>query len=47
HDELLIEAQEKFVDEVKQITKNIMESVIKLSVPLIVKVKEANSWEKL
>ena len=44
HDELLIEADEKEKEEVKQILKECMENAIKLNVPLKVDVEEGKSW---
>ena len=44
HDELIIEATEDEVVEVKEIMKNIMENSIKLAVPLEVDLKVGESW---
>ena len=44
HDELLIEAAESEVDEVKAILKDKMENAADLSVPLIADVREGHSW---
>ena len=44
HDELLIEVNKKDKEEMKNILKNCMENVIKLSVPLKADVNEGNNW---
>ena len=44
HDELLIEADEKEKEEVKQILKDCMESACTLNVPLKVEAEEGKSW---
>ncbi len=44
HDELLIEAKENVAEEVKRITKNVMENVIKFDVPLKVNINVADNW---
>lgn len=44
HDELLIEAHKDEVEEVKQITKEVMENAVQLTVPLRVHMMEGNSW---
>ena len=44
HDELLIEVNQKDKEEMKNILKNCMENVIKLSVPLKADVNEGNNW---
>ncbi len=44
HDELLIEADKKESEKVKEILKKCMESVIKLKVPLKVEISEAENW---
>jgi len=44
HDELLIEANEKVARQVKEITKDVMENVVKFDVPLLVNIKVANNW---
>lgn len=44
HDELIIEADKEEVEEVKELMKSIMESCIKLDVPLIVDLETGDSW---
>ncbi len=44
HDELIIEAYQDEVDEVKNLLKKIMEESISLSIPLIVDVETGDSW---
>ena len=44
HDEMMIEAPKNEAEEVKQIIKTEMENAIKLNVPLISDVSEANNW---
>ena len=44
HDELLFEVPEDELDELKASTKEIMESAMELSVPLVVDLKVADSW---
>ena len=44
HDEMMIEAPLAEADKVKEIVKNEMESAIKLNVPLIAEVSEAENW---
>lgn len=44
HDELIIEATEDEVEEVKTLMKNIMENSIELSVPLTVDLQVGDSW---
>jgi DNA polymerase-1 len=44
HDELIIEAHRDEVEEVKDLLKDIMESAVKLSVPLKVDMKTGDSW---
>ena len=44
HDEMMIEAEEDEIEKVKEIMKNEMESAVKLKVPLIVEISEANNW---
>ena len=44
HDELLIEADEKEKDEVKEILKTCMENAVTLNVPLIIEIEEGKSW---
>lgn len=45
HDEVIIEANDNQVEEVKEVVKNTMEAV-KLSVPLLVEVKVSKRWQK-
>ena len=47
HDELLIEVQNEALEEVRKLTKQVMESVISLSVPLIVDTNIAKNWAEL
>lgn len=47
HDELLLEVREDKLEEVSKLTKKIMESVISLSVPLIVDVSSGKNWAEL
>ena len=44
HDELLIEAKENVTEQVKEITKDVMENVVKFDVPLLVNIKAADNW---
>ena len=44
HDELLIEVKENEIEKVKDILKNCMENVIKLSIPLKIDIKEGHNW---
>ena len=44
HDEMMIEAPLSEADKVKEIVKSEMESAIKLNVPLIAEVSEAENW---
>ncbi len=44
HDELLIEAKEETAEQVKRITKNIMENVVEFDIPLSVNIKIADNW---
>ncbi|MDD9331556.1 MAG: DNA polymerase I [Wolbachia sp.] len=46
HDELLVEVEEGRVQETVELMKNIMENVVKLSVPLDVKIKIGDNWSK-
>ena len=44
HDEILIETPAESADKVMQLTKNAMESAVKLNVPLKVNMESAESW---
>ena len=44
HDELLIEAEESELDEVKEILKDQMENAASLSVPLLVDMHTGKNW---
>ncbi len=44
HDELIIEAKENELDQVEEILKETMETVIELKVPLLVDLKIGDSW---
>lgn len=44
HDELIIEAHKDEKEEVKKLLKESMENAIKLKVPLIVDMCEADNW---
>ena len=44
HDELLLKVKEEEKEEVKELLKTSMENAFKLSVPLEVKLSEANNW---
>ena len=44
HDEMMIEAAIEEAEKVKEILKYEMENAVKLSVPLIAEVSEANNW---
>lgn len=44
HDEMMIEAPLDEVNEIKQIVVDLMESAIKLKVPLIAQISEATNW---
>ncbi len=47
HDELVIEAEIKIVEIVRELTKKVMESVISLSVPLIVDTSVGPDWSSI
>ena len=47
HDELLLEVKNQHIEEVSKLTKKIMESVISLSVPLIVDVTSGKNWAEI
>jgi len=47
HDEIILEVEEKLVDEVAGKIKKIMEGIYKLSVPLSVDVKIGKNWGEL
>ncbi|KKQ60658.1 MAG: polymerase I protein, partial [Parcubacteria group bacterium GW2011_GWE2_38_18] len=47
HDELVFEVKEELVDQISSAIKNIMESPIKLKVPVVVDVKVGNSWGEM
>ena len=44
HDELLLEVPKAEAEEVGKLLKESMENVVKLSVPLVAEMTEANSW---
>lgn len=44
HDELIVEAHNDEIDEVKKILKEEMENAVKLKVPLVVDMSEGHSW---
>lgn len=44
HDEMMIEAPTEEIEEIKNIIKEKMENAIKLKVPLIAEVSEAENW---
>jgi DNA polymerase-1 len=44
HDEILVEVPEEKAEEVKQLLKETMENVVKLSVPLTVEVSSGKHW---
>ena len=44
HDEMMIDADISETEQIKQIIKEKMETAVKLKVPLIVEVSEANNW---
>ena len=44
HDEMMIEAPKEEKEEVKKILKEQMEKVVKLDIPLIAEISEANNW---
>jgi DNA polymerase-1 len=50
HDEIIFEAPDNEVEEVKKIIKNTMEAaaepIIKLSVPIKVDIKVSNNWDE-
>ncbi len=46
HDELIIEAKEKDVEQVKSIVKNAMENAVKFSVPMIADINVGENWGK-
>lgn len=46
HDELLVEVEEGRVQETAELMKNVMENVVKLSVPLYVEIKVGDNWDK-
>ncbi len=45
HDELVFEVKNDFIDEAKILIKDIMENIVKLSIPLVVEVGIANNWK--
>jgi DNA polymerase-1 len=47
HDELLIETETKAIEEVTNLTKKTMESIISLSVPLVVDISFGKNWSEL
>ena len=47
HDELVIEASEGIVDEIAKLTKETMENVIKLNIPLICEVEVGKNWGEM
>ena len=44
HDEMMLEVPEEEAEQVKQLLKESMESVVKLKVPLVADVIEAQNW---
>ncbi|WP_341808906.1 DNA polymerase I [Wolbachia endosymbiont (group E) of Neria commutata] len=46
HDELLVEVEEGRVQETAELMKDVMENVVKLSVPLYVEIKVGDNWDK-
>ena len=46
HDELVLEADENYVEEVKNLLRTQMESAYELSVPLVVDVSHGKNWEE-
>ena len=44
HDEMMIEAPKEEKEEIKKILKEQMETVVKLDIPLIAEISEANNW---
>ncbi|MEG1008869.1 MAG: DNA polymerase, partial [Clostridia bacterium] len=44
HDELIIEVENSEIDEIKEIMKNSMENIVKLSIPLTVDLNIGESW---
>jgi len=44
HDELILEVQSAIIEVVSRAAKDIMENIVKLDVPLVVKVKEGKNW---
>ena len=47
HDELIFEVNENIADEFIKNIKGIMESVVKLSVPLLVNAEKGDNWGQL
>ncbi len=47
HDELILEVKNESIEEVSQLTKRIMESVITLSVPLKVNISHGKNWAEI
>ena len=47
HDELIVEVEEKYSNEVADLVKNTMENIVNFSVPLIADVKIGNSWSEI
>jgi DNA polymerase I len=47
HDELIVEASSEAVDEVKSLIKTTMESVVNLSVPMVVNINSGYNWAEL
>lgn len=47
HDELIIEVKDDLVKEVSLLAQNFMQTVVELSVPLVVNIANAKNWAKL
>ena len=47
HDELVFEVKEELVEQISEVIKQIMESPIKLKVPVVVDVKVGDSWGEM
>lgn len=47
HDELIIEAKDDVIKEVSLLSQNFMQTIVELSVPLVVNVSSAKNWAEL
>jgi len=47
HDELILEVEQKDIEELKKLVKDIMENALDLSIPLVVNLKTGSNWAEL